>query len=87
MRRLLNVLPARTYLQLKWQYAKLFDRREFAALQQLRRVTTPGLASLRDFDQKKAFAAMRLSCFVIVPACIGHDSVSPADLDDGDAPT
>ena len=32
-------------------------------------------------------AAMRRSCFVIVPACIGDDSVSPADLDDGDAPT
>ena len=31
--------------------------------------------------------AMRLCCFGIVPACIGHDSVSPADLDDGDAPT
>jgi hypothetical protein len=64
VRRLLNVLPARTYLQLKWQYAKLFDRREFDALQQLRRVTTPGLASLRDFDKKKAI-------FIHIPKCAG----------------
>lgn len=64
MRALLNALPAHTYLRLKWNFAKLFDRRTFEDLQRLRRNTTPGTASLRDFDQKKAI-------FIHIPKCAG----------------
>lgn len=64
MRRLLNFLPARSYLQLKWNYARLLDRRAFQEQQQLRRVTTLGAASLRDFDRKKAI-------FIHIPKCAG----------------
>jgi hypothetical protein len=63
MKRLLNVLPARAYLQLKWNYGRLFDRKAFEELQKLR-YTTQGTFSFKEFDRKKAI-------FVHIPKCAG----------------
>lgn len=63
MKRLLNTLPVRAYLTLKWNYASLFDREAFQALQDLRH-TTQGTFSFKEFDRKKAI-------FVHIPKCAG----------------
>jgi hypothetical protein len=64
MKRLLNVLPTRAYLQLKWNYGKFFHRDAFDELQQLRRTTVDGTFSFKEFDDKKAI-------FVHIPKCAG----------------
>lgn len=64
MKRLLNVLPTRVYLQLKWNYGKLLDRKNFDELQQLRHTATTDSFSFKEFDSKKAI-------FVHIPKCAG----------------
>lgn len=64
MKSLLNVLPVRAYLQLKWTYARTFDRQTFNELQRLRHETTLGTFSFREFDRKKAI-------FIHIPKCAG----------------
>lgn len=64
MKTLLNVLPVRAYLQLKWTYARTFDRQAFNELQRLRHETTLGTFSFREFDRKKAI-------FIHIPKCAG----------------
>ena len=73
MKRLLNALPARAYLQLKWNYGKLFDRKTFRHLQKLRH-TTQGTFSFQEFDRKRAI-------FVHIPKCAGI-AVKKALFDD-----
>lgn len=64
MKRLLNVLPTRAYLRLKWHYAKSFDREAFEELQQLRHSIEGDSLSFREFDRKRAI-------FVHIPKCAG----------------
>jgi hypothetical protein len=64
MKTLLNVLPVRVYLQLKWNYARIFDRKAFTELQKLRNNTTLGTFSFSEFDKKKAI-------FIHIPKCAG----------------
>lgn len=64
MKILLNVLPTRAYLQLKWTLGKHFDRKAFDRLQQLRHTTEGGSFSFREFDKRRAI-------FVHIPKCAG----------------
>ena len=74
MKRLLNLLPARAYLRLKWNYSKLFERESFEQRQDLRHTTTCGTFSFKEFDRKKAI-------FVHIPKCAGI-AVKKALFDD-----
>ena len=64
MRRILNALPVQLYLQLKWNYARTFDRENFFQLQRLRHETPQGTFSFREFDTRRAI-------FIHIPKCAG----------------
>lgn len=74
MKRILNVLPTRVYLGLKWNCGKRLDRDTFNRLQLLRHTVTDGTLSLMEFDRRKAI-------FVHIPKCAGI-AVKKALFDD-----
>ena len=63
MKKLLNALPTRTYLHLKWNYGRFIHHQRFVTHQKLRR-TAEGTFSFKEFDRKRAI-------FVHIPKCAG----------------
>lgn len=62
--RLINLLPQRLYLELKWWDHKLRCKRSFTKSQSLRVRDTDTVGSYKSFDDKKAI-------FVHIPKCAG----------------